>query len=359
MIKNFILLLLVILLTNYSFGQVFKNSSGKGIFFTEKAKQFTVETTASEKTTKFDFKFNTLLNKKGKDWSTSYYKLADLNNDGKKEDTERLKTVQTSVGLTFKLGIENETSLVNNLNHPAISFQFGIIKSVDSLNQNNFASGAPIPFSFGLTVSGKYDNKKTLYDTNSETFSTEHPYSFSVDGHTELFFRNINWFTLGFTGGFVNTTNYGDLTSFQLIDSEVIIDNNITSLSSKPDGKIGDLDRVNNFYFSASLPLFPFSKKETRNIANSVIEKIGFTPFYYGTFGDSKTDNAGCLISFVNKSFRNNEYSSLFDGSFNFGVDWAKKSGNWGKPVYFIGGTLSIDGIIKGSRPVDEDKSNR
>lgn len=64
----------------------------------------------------------------------------------------------------------------------------------------------------------------------------------------------------------------------------------------------------------------------------------------------------GISLSIIDKSFNNSEFSELFNGSFNIGVDWTKKTGDWTKPVFFLSGTLPIDGIIKPEKETKEKK---
>jgi hypothetical protein len=342
--KPIYLLIIFLLISKITIGQVFTNSAGKGVFYTEKAKQFKLETKSSAKSTKFDIQYNGIFSRSsGINYSTSFYKLKDIDKDGVKDTVQ---TVQTSYGWLLKFGLEKETSLAESLGHPGVNFELGFIKSVDSLSQNDLINKIGT-FSYGISFKGKYDNRKELYNQTTKVFSTEHPYSFSLDGHLELFFKEINWLTVGISGGYINQSNYGDLTSFQIINSKVIIDDNITSIPSKIDGKIGELSRQNIMYFSFSSPIFPFRSKQSKTIFNTIGEKLAITPFYYGTFSDLRTDNIGVSLSLTNNPFRNDKYSVLFDGAFSLGVDWTKKNKIWGEPIFFIAGTLSIDGIIK------------
>lgn len=348
---KFSVLLLLLFVTNV-FSQVFTNSAGNGVFYTEKAKQFKLETKASAKSTKFDVQYNGIFKSGDIEQSTSFYKMKDIDGDGIKDT---VSTVQKSYGWLLKLGLEKETSLVQSLSHPALNFELGFIRSVDSLSQNDLV-GKIGTYSYGLSLKGRYDNRKELYNQNTQVFTTEHPYSFSINGHLELFFRKKDWVSLGFSAGYINQSNYNDLTSYQLVDDDVISDANVISIPSKIDGKIGDLVRQNNFYFSVSSPIFPFKSKKDKNLFNSITEKIAFVPFYYGTYNDVRTDNAGILLSLVNNPFNNDTYSVLFDSALNIGVDYTKKNNVWGDPVFFIAGTLSIDGIIKSVKAVDNSK---
>ena len=320
-------LCIVFLNTSVLFSQIFKNSNGEGVFFTEKAKQLSVETEFSKKTSSASLQLNSPLK------SIKYYKL---------NSKDSIFTVQTSHSILTQLDLVNTQSITKGLVNPEVSFKLGIIKTIDSLNTSEFVKPA---ISWGASTKITYNNKKVLYDTINKMKSIKHPYSFSLDLNAEIYPKRVNFLAIGFVAGYKNTNNYDDLDSFQDLPLDYS-DNNISSIKDSEDGKIGDFKTLNNYYIGVSAPFFPFKFKNSSNLFGKVVERVAIVPYYRNTFGDSSISNWGASFSFVDIGLRNESFSALFNSGFSIGVDWIRKQGKTSSGV-FIGGKFSIDGIIK------------
>ncbi|WP_116769153.1 hypothetical protein [Maribacter litoralis] len=330
--------LTLIFFSQFSFSQVFTNSSGNGIFYTEKAKQFKAETKVSKKTTEVNFQLNSLLNFKD---PIKYYKR-------KGKDT--IYTVKTSFGWLLKLGMTSSDNFTQKIKNPGFNIELGILKGLDSINRNELRTWG---YSWGLSTKLQYDNKKVLYDISNQSISYEYPYTFSVNSHFEFYLANIDAIGIGLTFGYVNSTNYSSLKSFQNIPIE-FIDNNIASIGDEV-GKIGSLKRTNNLYISFAFPVFPFEKpnSKSKELSRNILERIALTPYLHYLFLDSNTLNPGISVSLVNHALNNSSFEPLFDSGFSIGIDWIRNDGDWSTPIFFLGGTLSIDGIIESIKKED------
>jgi len=323
--------------------QVFTNSAGNGIFYTEKAKQFKTETKVSKKSTEFNFQF------------TTPAKIPKPIKYFKKTGIDTVYTVETSYGWLFKLGMVNDQNFTEGIKNPGFNLEVGFLKGLDSINRKELRIWG---YSWGIRGKLQYDNKKVLYDPIMQKRSNEYPYELSINTHFECYISNLDALAFGLTFGYVNSTNYNDLDSFQELPIE-FQDSNIASIGDQA-GKIGMLEPTNNLYLSFAMPIFPFKKTalndKNKKLSRNIIEKIALTPFIHYLFLDSNVLNPGLSISLVNQALNSSRYEALFDSGFSFGVDWSRKDGKWTSPVYFIGGTLSIDGIIKDLKKED-DKS--
>lgn len=324
--KKRLFILCLSILTFNSYSQIFKNSSGEGVFFTEKAKQLSVETEFSKKTSSASLQLNSPLK------SIKYHK----------KDNDTIFTLQTSYSILTKLDLVNTQSITKGLENPEVSFKLGLIKTIDSLNTSIFVKPA---ISWGASTKITYNNKKVLYDTINKVKSTKHPYSFSLDFNAEIYPKKVNCIAIGIVAGYKNTNNYDDLDSFQNLPLDYL-DNNISYIKDSEDGKIGDFKTLNNYYLGISIPYFPFEFKKSSNLFGKVMKRVAIVPYYRNTFGDSNISNWGASFSFVDIGLRNESFSALFNSGFSIGLDWVKKGDKTTSNI-FIGGKFSIDGIIK------------
>ncbi|MBU2902614.1 hypothetical protein [Maribacter dokdonensis] len=345
-----IILITIIITSNIGFSQVFTNSSGEGVFFTEKAKQFKAESKVSKKTTEVNLQLNSLLRIKP---PTKYYIPDDAGNDN-----DEFSTVKTSWGWLLKLGVVNNENFTKEIKNPSFNLELGFLKGLDSLNRKILRKFA---YSGGISAKLQYDNKKILYDSITQLKNNEYPYTFSLNGHAELYHSSLDAIGLGMTFGYVNTTNYADLTSFQDLPID-FLDANIASIPNQENGKIGNLNRVNNLYVSFAMPTFPFRKNspdtKSKPLIKTISERMALTPYIHYTFLDSDILNYGFSLSLVNHALNNSKFEPLFDSGFNLGVDWVQKDGKGSSPIYFVGGTLSIDGLIKTEKETPEDEND-
>ncbi|WP_400078774.1 hypothetical protein [Winogradskyella sp. R77965] len=335
-------IIVLVFISHFSFAQVFTNSSGNGIFYTEKAKQFKAETKVSKKTTEVNFQLNSLLKLKK---PIKYYK---------KVGDNKIYTVKTSFGWSLKLGMTNTDNITDKIKNPGLNIELGVLKGLDSINRNELRTWG---YSWGVSSKLQYDNKKVLYNTIDQSISNEYPYTFSINSHFEFYLANFDAIAVGVTFGYINSTNYSSLKSFQELPIE-FMDENIASLGDEI-GKIGSLKRTNNLYFSFAFPIFPFeqveSKSRAKSLSKSVLEKVALTPYVHYSFLDSNILNPGISLSLVNHALNNSSFEPLFDSGFSIGIDWIRDSDDWSKPIFFLGGTLSIDGIIKSFDKEDKD----
>ncbi|WP_417799510.1 hypothetical protein [Tenacibaculum sp.] len=346
------LLCIVFLNTSVLFSQIFKNSNGEGVFFTEKAKQFGIDTEFSKKTTSLNFQLNSPLSfwlKKGA--SIKYYNGFKKTNKDEERDSVKVFTLQTSFSLLTEINLVNTQTITKGLVNPEVGIKLGIIKTIDSLNRNELST---LAWSGGITSSIKYDNKKVFYDTISNVKTTKYPYTYSIDLNAEFYFKNLKFMALGTVVGYNNSTNYADLKAFQDLPFE-FMDSNIAIIGEDEDGRVGSYNRKGNFYLGLSAPIFPFKLiKEETTVASKILERVVLTPYIHKTFRDSDILNIGASISLVDVALNNNSFTELFNTGFSVGFDWVKKENKWSSLNVFIGGKLSIDGLIKHFKPVPE-----
>ncbi|UOY06547.1 hypothetical protein L0P88_21810 [Muricauda sp. SCSIO 64092] len=330
--KTKILMGLMLLLGYVIQGQI-QNSLGNTIFFTDRAKQLKFETTANNKSKRIEIGGSGKIEKLFSDYWKSYeYYFNDPVTNEKRE------TVSTSPGLIGKLAFESNEGLFKSGGRNKFSVEFGFIKGIDKINRY---SQRKLAYTFGASAKYSYENRAVLYDTISLTKTRDYPSTFSLNFHSELYPRwSLKGLVIGLTWGYAYETNLSTLTGFQ--DLPVQFQNIEISSLGDEDGKIGELEYLNNFYFGISTPFFPFKQQENKpGLLNIGLSKVGFVPYLRYTFGGSDIFNPGITMTIIDVSLNKDEFQELFKSSFNIGVDWLRIDNKWSGPVVFIGGTLS------------------
>ncbi|WP_350288499.1 hypothetical protein [uncultured Croceitalea sp.] len=344
-----ILMPLLLLLFHVAHGQI-QNSSGNTIFFTDRAKQLKFETAAKEKSTKFEIGGSGKIKKLFSDYWKSYEYYFNDSNTGEKRET-----VSTSPGLIGKLSFESNKGFFKSDGRTKFGAEFGFIKGIDKINRYNQRK---LAYTFGASAKYSYENRTVLYDTISFSKTRDYPNTFSLNFHSELYPRwKLKGLVIGLTWGYAYETNISTLTGFQ--DLPIDFQNtDITSLGDE-DGKIGELEYLNNFYLGISAPFFPFKERESNpNLFNSGVSKIGLVPYFRYTFGDANIFNPGISIAITDVSLNKDEFQEIFKSSFNIGVDWLRIDNKWSGPVVFLGGTLSALELFDHKEKNIDDEEN-
>lgn len=326
-IFNLILLLLV---SNLAHSQIFTNSQGNGVFFTDKAKQLKLNTQVSEKSTEADIQFN---------FSPTFFSKIQKYKINKTLDKDTVNTLYTSYGFTGKIGVVNDKNLTEGIKNPSWILELGVVKGLDSINRAQFIRTG---VAWGVSIKTQLDKDKVLYDFDQKVESNKDLLSYSLNTHFEFYPSWCDFISFGVTAGYINSTNYDDLDSFQKKPLSYE-DENITSIVSSPVGKIGNSKRVNNGYYSLSIPTSIFSQGAYNS---RILDKLVYTPYIHQQFGDNDVKNIGMMLSVTNQVANSKNMTSLFDSSFNFGVDWIHED-NWSKPVWFFGGVFALNELVK------------
>lgn len=337
-----VFLLILICIGSYSYSQVLSNSNGDGILYIEKAKQFKIDSKISEKSTQFSTQFS---------WGM-FNSLSVLfyieNDDDKVFKADSLlskdeETLSTSYGMYTNLKVTNENNFLQKLENPSFEFELGFLKGIDKINTDKLIVSG---LGFSASVAYKYDNKRIFYNTNDKSFTTKYPSTFSASGKLNNFHK---FYILSLTTTFKNTNNYNDLDAFQDLASTPYVDENIFQIADKVNGKIGDYKRVNQLLFSFAPSFFSPYKISEANETN--LKKIGarsaITPYYYGSFTSNPKHMVGICYALMDKPYGTTYFSELFSSGFSIGVDWTHKGGNWGKPHWYLNGSISLDGSVK------------
>lgn len=276
--------------------------------------------------------------------------VEDTSNGGFKYRTQDSSkfTVAKSWGAIMSLKTGGITNVLSNSSafNPTYGLALGISNNIDVFNNWDNIRRLNQLFirTFSLTAFVNRDNVK-IYDTLKRAGSRQRPVSAGLTFDHTVFSKKLlpgKWIlAISFSATAEYGWNTADLVKYQ-DNKPIYTDPNAVSLGDVA-GRIGNLDRQNNFRFRLSVPVF------VPAIDLPVIDtalQLTVIP-YYASFGKADASfsrQTGVFLNISPGRFYTRD-AKLVSGV-GIGIDWIRTKEKWSGRNVYVAGTLNIQELF-------------